>query len=210
MADEARASPVEIISARADQSLPLAAMANLAFASLPIYRWLVAAGVGGGAGRAGFLDSTIRQGIDRGEVHTTRDLSAVAVWFRHDGELPSAAVPQWESAAAIGNHPDRLEAFLAGIRDGRPRGPYRFLALLAVAPDRQGRGVGSALMRHQHAYLDRLRLGAHVMAGDRGSRRFFLHHGYRAFGDPLSTGRDAPPIYPMWRDDNPIDPRPSL
>jgi hypothetical protein len=105
MADEARASPVEIVSAMADQSLPLAAVANNAFASLPIYRWLVAAGVGGVAGGAGFLDSTIPHGVDNGEVHTTGDMSAVAVWFRHDGEVPSVAVPQWESAAAVGSAP---------------------------------------------------------------------------------------------------------
>jgi GNAT superfamily N-acetyltransferase len=171
MADDARASPVEIVSAEADQSLPLAAVVASAFASLPIYRWLVAAGVGGDAGRTGFLDSTIRHGIDHGEVHTTRDMSAVAVWFRNDDALPSVTAPQGE-LAATGEHADRLEALLAGIRESRPRGQHRSLALLAVAPDHQVQGVGSALMRHQHAYLDRLRLGAHVMAADRRSRRF--------------------------------------
>lgn len=198
MADEARASPIEIVSAEADQSLPLAAIVASAFADLPIYRWLIA------AGRTGFLDSAIRHGIDHGEVHTTRDLAAVAVWFRHDDALLSVTAPQGESAAT-GERPHRLEALLAGIRDGRPLGQHRFLALLAIAPDHQAQGVGSALMRHQHAYLDRLRLGAHVMAADRRSRRFLLHQGYRALGDPLSASRDAPPVYPMWRDDNPID-----
>ncbi|MBZ6067155.1 GNAT family N-acetyltransferase [Aeromonas schubertii] len=62
-----------------------------------------------------------------------------------------------------------------------------YLAALFVRPDRQGRGVGHALLARAKALLPQLR--AKVYAENDEALRFYRHHGFRIQGeetDPLT------------------------
>ena len=82
-----------------------------------------------------------------------------------------------------------------------PRGPaHLYLALLAVRPDHQGRGLGSRLLAHRHAVLDRIGLPAYLEAADTRSRALYARHGYTDHGEPLTLPRTGEAMYPMWRE----------
>jgi GNAT superfamily N-acetyltransferase len=95
---------------------------------------------------------------------------------------------------------------------------HHHLAILAVRPDRQGQGTGTALLDAHHAVLDEQGMTAYLEASDERTRRIYLRHGYAdhgtpihlhggllAGGDHLAPGQpgNGPRMYPMVRGPGP-------
>ena len=79
-----------------------------------------------------------------------------------------------------------------------PTDPHHHLAFLAVHPDQQGQGLGSALLADYHARLDQRGVAAYLEASCERNRDLYLRHGYRPMGEPFRLP-DGPPMWPMWR-----------
>ena len=79
-----------------------------------------------------------------------------------------------------------------------PDGYFYFLNLLAVLPERQGQGLGSALLAHTLDRCDREGVPAYLDATSEDNRRLYERHGFEA-GAPYAPA-GGPPLYPMWRD----------
>jgi GNAT superfamily N-acetyltransferase len=91
---------------------------------------------------------------------------------------------------------------------------HHHLAILAVRPDRQGQGIGTALLDAHHTDLDQKGITAYLEASDERTRRIYLRHGYTDYGtairlhDGLLAGdtrdtagqpTDGSRMYPMVR-----------
>jgi GNAT superfamily N-acetyltransferase len=123
----------------------------------------------------------------------------VALWLPA-GEDPAPPSEGYDErlAALTGPWIDRFRAFDQALEARHPAGfAHHHLAILAVRPDRQGQGLGSALLRAHHAALDRDRAPAYLEASDLRSRRLYLAHGYNDSGGPLFLPETA--MYPMFR-----------
>lgn len=79
-----------------------------------------------------------------------------------------------------------------------PQEPHWYVPLMGVDPMFQGRGYGSALMRHGLVACDRAQQPAYLEASCPSNRRFYERHGFRALGEILSG--DSPPLYSMLRE----------
>ncbi len=88
--------------------------------------------------------------------------------------------------------------------EGRhPRRPsHWYLAVMGVAPEWQGRGLGTALMRPALETLDAEGLPAYLEASTPRSRALYQRNGFAVTGEFNLPG-DGPPIWQMWRD--PVD-----
>ena len=75
---------------------------------------------------------------------------------------------------------------------------HHHLAILAVRPDLQGHGIGTALLDAHHAILDEGGIVAYLEASDEGTRGIYLRHGYADYGSPIELA-DGPFMYPMVR-----------
>ena len=77
-----------------------------------------------------------------------------------------------------------------------PRDPHYYLQFIGVGPERQGTGIGSALLR---AMLDRCDLegAAAYLEADERSRFLYLKHGFEATGELRLP--EGPRFFPMWR-----------
>ena len=105
-------------------------------------------------------------------------------------------------AAATGPWTSRFRAFDAALDRHHPAGTAHWhLAILAVRPDRQGRGTGSALLAVGHAVLDQVPgPPAYLEASSPRARDLYLAHGYALLpGAPFHLPGDGPPLWPMWR-----------
>lgn len=142
--------------------------------------------------------------LDHGRVEVTGDrppdLAAAAVWYRIEGG-PAPAAADYDARLALITGPSRPR-FVA-LDDAMHRHhPYHeqhhYLAFLAVLPERQCHGLGSALLAHHHAVLDTGAAPAYLEATGPRNARLYARHGYRP-RPPYRVGGDGPELLPMWR-----------
>jgi ribosomal protein S18 acetylase RimI-like enzyme len=83
-----------------------------------------------------------------------------------------------------------------------PHEPHWYLASLGTAVDRQGQGVGGALMRPVLAHCDAEGIGAYLESSKERNVPFYRRHGFEVRQEVTLPG-DGPPIWTMWRDPQP-------
>lgn len=69
---------------------------------------------------------------------------------------------------------------------------------MAVRPDWQGTGTGTALLEAHHRILDAAGLPAYLEASGPDTRQVYLRRGYADHGRPIRLP-DGPLMYPMLR-----------
>jgi GNAT superfamily N-acetyltransferase len=93
-------------------------------------------------------------------------------------------------------------AFRSRLRmEGRHprRPPHWYLAVMGVAPERQGRGLGTALMRPALEKLDRNGIPAYLEASTPRSRELYRRVGFDVTGE-FTLPAGGPPLWQMWRE----------
>jgi GNAT superfamily N-acetyltransferase len=75
---------------------------------------------------------------------------------------------------------------------------HYYLAVLGTRPDRQGEGVGTALMAPVLATCDAEGIGAYLESSKDTNIPFYARHGFEVVGEV--TFPSGPTIWPMWRD----------
>ncbi|WFE26884.1 GNAT family N-acetyltransferase [Solwaraspora sp. WMMD791] len=142
-------------------------------------------------------------------VHVAGPLSAVAIWYRRERPAPTGQVTihQRRMLLAAGIWQHRVAALDALLDQHRPETPHHYLAYLGVTPWLQGRGIGTALLRHQHQLLDAAAEPAYLEATTPRNRGLYQRHGYAA-AEPIPLP-DGPSVWPMWRAPRPRDGRPA-
>jgi ribosomal protein S18 acetylase RimI-like enzyme len=136
------------------------------------------------------------------ESFTTDAIEGGALWVP-PGSRRMTACEQFRVFPAMlrvfGRGLARAQRGLAVIESGHPRRPHYYLDTLGVAPEHQGRGLGSALMSPMLERCDRERLPAYLNAGSPRSRNLYMRHGFRVL-DEFRLPEDGPPLWRMWRD----------
>jgi GNAT superfamily N-acetyltransferase len=135
-----------------------------------------------------------------GHVRLCGNGAAVACWYSiGDGPLPELPDYGRRLAEITAAFQPRFAALDQAMHDHHPYDqPHHYLALLAVHPDEQHRGLGSALLAHEHAELDATETSAYLEATGPRNRRLYARNGYRP-RSIFHLANDGPPLYPMWR-----------
>jgi GNAT superfamily N-acetyltransferase len=139
---------------------------------------------------AAFLDAAL---TDQGFVDITENGSAVALWLNVPADAPTAA-PQGEG--------DDRGAIVARLTaEAHPHGvAHRYLMLVAVTPERQGQGLGTALIASALDACDRDGVPAYLEASSPRSRELYLRLGFADTGHTVQLPDGGPRMWPMWRD----------
>lgn len=143
-----------------------------------------------------FLDVVLAEGW----VDIAEDGAACALWLsvpadQHGdedgpGQLREAVDPENERVELIGR-------LTAGIH---PAGrAHEYLWMIAVAPGRQGEGLGTALIESVLDRCDREGIPAYLEASSARSRKLYERLGFELTGRPLDLP-DGPQMWPMWRE----------
>jgi GNAT superfamily N-acetyltransferase len=171
-----------------------------AFFSLTVCRWLIPDGPARRAAFPGYFRLYVEHAITDGLVETTRDRAAAALWIPGDGRGTAPDGYTEQLAALTGQHLGNFLTFDEQLDRHHPAGTYHHhLAILAVRPDRQGQGIGTALLHAHHAVLDDQGTPAYLEASDDHTRSLYLDHGYTDQGGPIGLA-DGVRMYPMWRE----------
>ncbi|RSM43873.1 GNAT family N-acetyltransferase [Actinoplanes sp. ATCC 53533] len=120
------------------------------------------------------------QALARGRVQLCGN-GAVAVWYAIDGG-PFPELPDYgrRLAEITGAFEPRFAVLDQAMHAHHPYDQrHHYLALLAVHPDEQHRGLGSGLLAHHHAELDAADTPAYLEATGPRNRRMYARRGYR-------------------------------
>ena len=189
-------SPAVVRAGEADLDVLSQVIAD-AFHDLAPSRWLIA---DPGARRQlfpGYFRLCLEPALASGTVHTTAGRTATALWIPSGQDAPDGY--DIRLAAVTNPWTSRFVAFDAALDRHHPAGvPHCHLAILAVHPDQQGLGVGTALLHAGHATLDDEGVAAYLEASGPRSRRLYLAHGYTDHGPSIQLP-GGPLMHPMWR-----------
>ena len=144
----------------------------------------------------------LRDGLKVGEVYTTPERSAAALW-----KPPG----KWKlsNAALLRSLPDLLRAFgrrlPASLEIERkveavhPHEPHWYLAMLGTDPVAQGQGIGGALITRITDRCDVEGLPAYLESSKQANVPYYERFGFRVTGE-TQLGHDGPTIWFMWRE----------
>jgi GNAT superfamily N-acetyltransferase len=137
------------------------------------------------------------------QIATSDDRGAVAIWSPPDQWRIGVGhqlrlLPRYVSIASLRWAPSRLLAFNQ-LEGHHPKGPpHWYLPTLGTDPDRQGHGLGSALLGDQLVRCDAEGLPAYLESSKETNVPFYERHGFavtETFDLP-----DGPRLWLMWRD----------
>lgn len=188
----------EIRAASRSDSAQCEAVIVLAFAADPVVRWAMPAPATYVSTFMPLVTLFGGKAMDTGTADVIGDFAGLALW------LPPGTLPEDEAIGQLFElnlpqpglgHLLNLFEKMAGFH---PPGPHWYLPMVGVDLARQGKGLGSQLMRHGLARCDRAQELAYLEATNPGCRALYERLGFRQLGE-ISSG-SSPPTYPMLRE----------
>jgi len=148
---------------------------------------------------AAFVDIVLAEG----RVDVTEDGAACALWLPVPAESTHGHDDQDGFAQlreALDPDNERIELIGRLTADVHPSGrAHEYLWMIGVAPERQGEGLGTALIGAVLERCDRETVPAYLEASSARSRVLYERLGFELVERPLHLP-DGPQMWPMWRD----------
>ena len=145
-----------------------------------------------------FTDATLAEGF----VDLAEDGSAVALWM----DVPAEPEDEGEEdvpaqvRAAVDPENVRVEQIARWTSQAHPTGrAHAYLWMIGVTPERQGQGLGTALMAPVLERCDREGLPAYLEASNQRSRELYERLGFAFTGKAIELP-GGPSMWPMWRE----------
>lgn len=176
-----------------------------AFAKDPHMDWFMRDNSKRDAARLDFFDFLIRGNARLAWIDRPASGGAAAVWmpFEWLGPTPFLAelrgLPLMLRTTGLARF-SRMQAIRADMDKHHPmERRHAYLWFLGVAPEAQGRGVGSALLRAANARLDADGLPAYLETGTTRNVALYQRHGYEVISEHRARA-DAPTMWSLWRE----------
>jgi GNAT superfamily N-acetyltransferase len=175
-----------------------------AFADDPVQRWVFEPATDPDAGRAALFAVMAEDYFWLGHLHVVVDeggLAGAALWAPPDRDALHGSGLDDLIGRLRPHLGDQLEARLgelARAHEHRPAEPHLYLGILGVAPGRQSKGHGAALLAPTLAACDRMGLLAHLESSNERNLPFYERHGFEVV-DAYRCGGDGPPMTIMSR-----------
>lgn len=173
-----------------------------AFMRDPVSSWVFPDEERRRARHGALMDAFLDLAFAEGHVDIAEDGSATALWW----SVPAG--PAHEDAAegpallrrAVDPDNVRIEVIGQLTSEIHPADrPHQYLHMIAVKPERQGQGIGSALVGSVLDRCDQEGLHAYLEASSARSRELYRRLGFTDLGGALDLP-DGPRMWPMWRE----------
>ncbi|MER7940283.1 GNAT family N-acetyltransferase [Streptomyces sp. NPDC094458] len=139
--------------------------------------------------------------LEGGRIDLLEDGTAAALWL----SVPAGVPDEEDDTPALMREtadPDNERAELVGRLTGavHPHDrAHEYLLMIGVSPERQGEGIGEALMRGVLERCDREGTPAYLEASSERSRGLYERLGFSFMGRTVDLPQ-GPPMWPMWRE----------
>lgn len=173
-----------------------------AFFTDPIGEWLFPEPGHRPSGLRRLFESELRHVVlPHGASLTCQDRRGVALWLPPGHwKVPPLTLTRL-LPRFMGLFGRRLSIILRGLFEVEKHHPddedHFYLPFIGVAPDHQGRGIGSSLLMPVLGTCDRDGVGAYLEATNQDNLRLYERLGFKAIGEVVLPS--GPPLWPMWR-----------
>ena len=183
----------------ADKDMVAALIADALYAG-PLAQWLVPDPTCRRRTLADVAVIWVEHAMFFGDIQITDDLSAAAMGFHRYRSIPPPSNYRSRLTYAAGPHARQFELLDHILTQVRPTEPHYHLAVLAVLPAAQRRGIGAAMLTHHESRLDSIDMPSWTETTP-NSQDVYRRYGY--LPRPALTLPDGPVIAPMRRNPHP-------
>ena len=135
--------------------------------------------------------------FDSGTAHSVEAFSGVALWLPPGVNSDEYAVGVLVEQGIPASEQEEIFGFFGQMGEYHPTDQHWYLAAIGVDPARQGRGYGSALLRHGLERCDAQGVPAYLEATSERNKELYESHGFAAIG--VMRSGSSPPMWPMLR-----------
>jgi ribosomal protein S18 acetylase RimI-like enzyme len=189
--------PTAVKTVTKDERDKALATFTLAFVDDPAMRWIMADGdvylKNLGAAQAALGGRS----LEHGTAYCLDDFSAAAFWLPPGVGVDEEAMLAFVERVTTEKLRPDLFALMEQMGGYHPEEPHWYLAVLGVDAHRQGKGLGSILMKHALARVDREGKAAYLESSNPRNIPFYERHGFEVMGK-IQAG-SSPAITPMLR-----------
>jgi ribosomal protein S18 acetylase RimI-like enzyme len=202
----ARGGAQAVRAARRDEAGQLGEVLADAFAEDPVFGWLIPPEQRGRNDRMRtFFTSMSRGYLRQGRpCYITADGSAAALWAAPGGwEMPLSQMILEAAPSALAFRQRLIRALrtqlqVERLHAGQSR-PHWYLGYLGTRSDRQGEGLGSAMLQEVLTGLDANGVPAYLESSNERNLPLYERNGFRVVGELRALGH-GPAIWRMWRE----------
>lgn len=140
--------------------------------------------------------------LPAGECLTTEHVAGGALWLppgRWQAPVPTQLRVLAGAAAICGREFPRFLGYSRLLESKHPREDHYYLPFMGVEPGRQGRGIGSALLRPVLERCDSDGLPAYLEASSPRNRDLYKRHGFEVV-ESVELAAGGPTHWLMWRE----------
>ena len=195
LADVARDSTVQ--TAGIDDQFRLVAAIVLAFSVDPAARWTYPAPENYLMHFPDLVRTFGRKAFECGTAHFIGDGQAAAFWLPPGVQPDEDALMAHFQRTVPEQDRDTLFAVFEQMGQYHPDEPHWYLPLIGVDPAQQGKGYGSALLKHALRLCDQDGTPAYLESSNPKNIPLYRRHGFEVLGT-IQVG-SSPPITPMLR-----------
>jgi GNAT superfamily N-acetyltransferase len=147
----------------------------------------------------------LKDSIPHGEVTTTDDLNACAIWLPPGVWSEKPSIPLYINMllqAVKWSGLNRIRRFVEvdnGEYARKPDTPHYYLAILGVHPDHQGEGRGGMLIKHTLEWVDELQMAAYLENSNKVNQPLYERFGFKTVNS-FRLRNGGPMEWCMWRD----------
>jgi ribosomal protein S18 acetylase RimI-like enzyme len=198
---------IEVRDADASDLSTLIEITSKAYRADPLIGYFVRNDSARSDGLRRLFDYCLReQALAHGQVTMTRDGSACAAWLPPAQARPTmslveqiALLPRMARICSLARVP-RLLATMRLLERHHPAGPpHHYLYVLAVVPERQGQGLGSALLRAGLRAIDQTCAATYLETASERNLALYRRHGFVVTGE-ARLPFDGPRLWFLWRE----------
>ena len=199
--------PIELRDAEVSDLATLIETTSQAYRADPLIRYFVRDDAHHADGLRRLFDFCLReQALPHGRVVMTRDGSGCAAWLPPAHARASMSLleqilllPRMVRVCSAARVP-RLLATMRLLERHHPTAPpHHYLYLLAVLPERQRQGVGSALLQAGLRPIDQAGRATYLETASESNLAFYRRHGFVVTGE-ARLPYDGPTVWFLWRE----------
>lgn len=175
------------------------------FATDPVVDWFVRADSRRERALKTWFDFAVTKlGLPGRETWMSDDARAVALWIpppQKEMQLSLvdeiASIPTFLSVVSFARL-GRMQRLRAAFDAHHPKAPHWYLFFLAVDPDCQGQGLGSAILKATLEKVDAQKQAAYLEASSEKNVTLYLRHGFEVTTE-FTPEPAGPTLWAMWR-----------